>query len=56
MDRACNIYVYVRKAYNIVYWRETQEGKRPVGTPRCRWVANIEVGLRIVRIGWCRWD
>jgi hypothetical protein len=26
------------------------EGKRPLGRPRCRWVANIKMDLR--EIGW----
>jgi hypothetical protein len=26
------------------------EGKRPLGTPRCRWEDNIRMGLR--EIGW----
>jgi hypothetical protein len=29
---------------------EKQEGKRPLGRPRCRWVDNIKMDLRV--IGW----
>jgi hypothetical protein len=30
------------------------EGKRPLGRPRCRWLANIKIDLR--EIGWCGMD
>jgi hypothetical protein len=37
-----------RNAYRILMGRP--EGKRPLGTPRCRWVENIKMNLR--EIGW----
>jgi hypothetical protein len=33
-----------RNAYRILV--ENQEGKRPLGKPRCRWVDNIKMDLR----------
>jgi hypothetical protein len=29
---------------------ETAEGKKPLGSPRCRWVDNMKIDLR--EIGW----
>jgi hypothetical protein len=37
-----------RNAYRIFVGRP--EGKRPLGTPRRRWVDNIKIGIR--EIGW----
>jgi hypothetical protein len=28
------------------------DGKRPLGTPRCRWVDNIKMDLKRDRMGW----
>jgi hypothetical protein len=40
-----------RNAYRILMGKP--EGKRPLGRPRCRWVANIKMDLRIGLI-WLR--
>jgi len=32
-----------------------QEGKRPLGRPRCRWVDNIRTDLQEVRCGYMDW-
>jgi hypothetical protein len=37
-----------RNSYNLFV--EKSEGRRPLGRPRRRWVANIKIDLR--RIGW----
>jgi hypothetical protein len=37
-----------RNAYRILMGKP--EGKRPLGTPRCRWEDNIKMDLR--EIGW----
>jgi hypothetical protein len=37
-----------RNAYRILVAKP--EGKRPLGRPRCRWVDNIKMDLRV--IGW----
>jgi hypothetical protein len=37
-----------RNAYRILVGK--QEGKRPLGKPRCRWVADIKMDLR--ETGW----
>jgi hypothetical protein len=41
-----------RNAYRILVGKV--EGKRPLRRPRCRWVDNIEIGLR--EIGWVVMD
>jgi hypothetical protein len=41
-----------RNAYRILVGK--QEGKRPLGRPRRRWVDNIKMKLR--EIGWDGWD
>jgi hypothetical protein len=38
-----------RNAYRILVGKT--EGKRPLGTPRCRWVDNIKMDLREIE-----WD
>jgi hypothetical protein len=35
---------------HIEYWWESQNGKRPQGRPKCRWVDNNKIDLR--EIGW----
>jgi hypothetical protein len=44
MGRACNTNGGKRNAYRI--WVGKPEGKRPLGTPRRRWVNNIKIDLR----------
>jgi hypothetical protein len=48
MDRACSTNGENRNAYRISVGR--QEGKRPLGRPRRRWVDNIKMDLK--EIGW----
>jgi hypothetical protein len=38
-----------RNAYRILVGKP--EGKRPLGRPRCRWVENIKMDLRVIK-----WD
>jgi hypothetical protein len=35
---------------------ENPEGKRPLGRPRCRWIDNIKMDLKIYRMGWSGLD
>jgi hypothetical protein len=39
-----------RNAYRILVGKS--EGKRPLGSSRCRWVDNIKMDLRETGIGW----
>jgi hypothetical protein len=39
-----------RLGMHVGYWWKSQEGKRPLGGPRCRWVDNIKMDLR--ELGW----
>jgi hypothetical protein len=48
MDWACSTNGARRNAYNISVGKP--EGKRPLGSPRRRWVDNIKMDLR--EIGW----
>jgi hypothetical protein len=48
MDRACSTDGAKRDAYRILVGK--QEGKKPLGRPRRRWVDNIKIDLR--EIGW----
>jgi hypothetical protein len=43
-----------RNAYRILMGKA--EGKRPLGRLRCRWVDNIKMDLREIRMGWYRLD
>jgi hypothetical protein len=36
---------------DIGYWWESQEGKIPLGRPRCWWVDNIKIDLRQKGLG-----
>jgi hypothetical protein len=36
-----------RNAFRLLV--EKPEGKRPLGRPRCRWVDNIKMYLRVIR-------
>jgi hypothetical protein len=42
-----------RNAYRIL---EEPEGKRPLGSPRHRWVDNIKMDLKRDRMAWCGLD
>jgi hypothetical protein len=42
-----------RNAYRILVGKP--EGKRPLGTRRCRWVYNIKMDLREIRWGGMDW-
>jgi hypothetical protein len=44
MGRTCSTYGEKRNAYRILVGK--QEGKRPLGRPRHRWVDNIKMYLR----------
>jgi hypothetical protein len=46
--RTCSTHGVKRNAYRILVGK--QEGKRPLGRPRRRWVDNIKMNLR--EIGW----
>jgi hypothetical protein len=48
MGRACSTNGENWNAYRILVGKP--EGKRPLGRPRCRWVANTKIDLR--EIGW----
>jgi hypothetical protein len=39
-----------RNAYRILAGKP--EGKRPLGSPRRRWVANVKINLKRDRMGW----
>jgi hypothetical protein len=51
-----NYYYYYYYKYNLIISYNNRvlvgnpEGKRPLGSPRCRWVDNIKIDLR--EIGW----
>jgi hypothetical protein len=53
MGRACSTNVVKRNAYRILVGKT--EGKKPLGTPRCRWVNNIKMDLRELRWGGVDW-
>jgi hypothetical protein len=48
MGRACIMNGEKRNAYRTLVGKP--EGKRPLGRPRCRWMDNIKIDLRV--IGW----
>jgi hypothetical protein len=48
MGRVCSTNGAKRNAYRILVGKP--EGKRPLGTPRRRWVDNIKMDVR--EIGW----
>jgi hypothetical protein len=37
-----------RRGMRIVFWRESQDGRTPLGRPRHRWEINIKMDLREV--------
>jgi hypothetical protein len=41
-----------RNAYRLLVGK--QEGERPLGRPRCRWVDNVRIGLE--EVGWVDLD
>jgi hypothetical protein len=45
-----------RALMNTVMNLGKPEGKRPLGRPRRRWVANIKMDLKRDRVGWCGLD
>jgi hypothetical protein len=47
--RACNTFGERRGAYWVLV--EKLEGRKPLGTPRCRWEENIKLDLRDVGRG-----
>ena len=42
-----------RGVYRFLVWK--QEGKRPLGRPRCRWVDNIRMDMQEVGCGYMDW-
>jgi hypothetical protein len=44
MGRACNMYGRKRNGYMFLSGKA--EGKKPLGTSRCRWMDNIRKDLR----------
>jgi hypothetical protein len=52
MDGACNTNVEKRNAYRLLVGEP--EGRRPLGTPRRRWVDNSRMDL--VEMGWGKVD
>jgi hypothetical protein len=50
MGRACNTNGEKRNAYRILVGEA--ERTRPIGRPRSRWVDNIKIDLKRVRMGW----
>jgi hypothetical protein len=53
MGKACSTHEEKRKAYRIL--SEKPEGKRPLGTPKRRWVDNIKMDLREIEWGSMDW-
>jgi hypothetical protein len=54
MGGACSTNGEKRNAYRILVGKP--ERKRPLGRPRRRWVENIKMNLREIRMGWCGAD
>jgi hypothetical protein len=52
MGRACNTNGEKRNAYGLLVGKP--EGRRPLGSPRRRWLDNIRMDL--VEVGWCDVD
>jgi hypothetical protein len=50
MSRACSTNGDRRNAYRILVGKP--EGKRPLGTPRSRWVDNIKMDLKRDKMRW----
>jgi hypothetical protein len=50
MGRACRTNGERRNAYRVLVGN--QEGKRPLGRPRCRWADNIKMDLRKDEVVW----
>ena len=53
MGWACGSYGGVEGAYRVLVGK--QEGKRPLGRPRRRWVDNIRMDLEEVGCGYGDW-
>jgi transposase len=53
MGRACSTNGVKGDAYRILVGKS--EGKRPLGRPRCRWVDNIKIDLREIRLDGVAW-
>jgi hypothetical protein len=49
MGRVCSTNGEKRDADRILFG--IQDGKRPLGTPKCRWLDNIKMNLKEVRWG-----
>jgi hypothetical protein len=50
MDMACSMNGEKRNVYRILVGK--QEGKRPLGKPRHKWVNNIKMDLKTDKMGW----
>jgi hypothetical protein len=50
MGRACSTNEAKMNAYRISVGKPGE--KRPLGRPRCRWVDNIKMDLRLVGMDW----
>jgi hypothetical protein len=50
MGRVCTMNGEKWNAYRILVGK--LEGKRPLGRPRRRWMANIKINLKRERMGW----
>jgi hypothetical protein len=53
MGRACNMNGEKRNTYRILVGM--LEGKRPLGSPRPKWVDNIKMDLREIEWGGMDW-
>jgi len=53
MDWACGAYGGGEGVYRVLVGKP--EGKRPLGRPRRRWVANIRMDLQEVGCGYVDW-
>jgi hypothetical protein len=53
VDRACSTIGEKRSAYGILVGKP--EGKRPLGRPRRRWVKNIKMDLREIKLDGMYW-
>jgi hypothetical protein len=54
MGRECSMNGEKRNAYRILVGK--QEGRRPLGRPRCRWEDYIKMDLRDIGLGWIGQD
>jgi hypothetical protein len=54
MGRTCSTNGAKKNAYRILVGKP--EGKRPLGRQRCRWVDNIKMDIREIKLGGMDWN